>query len=159
MNYSMYESRKLLTTFTLSITVSVIQPSFIQPTYANSTTCQAAIQSVKTQLQNQKNVQFVSVTKQDLTDSDRPKGRSHEYMFLFQGTGAANILTSGKFMANLASKVINECKTVGSVTFGFPNSHDFVIVGLMHDGSIKVFSDCVEVERANTAKWGQVVCY
>lgn len=139
------------------MTLSTAFLSNIPPSHAN-TSCKAAVNSVKTQLQKQKNVQLVSVNKEDSNYPDHPKNRPYSYIFILQGTGADSVLFSDKLMTSLATKIIPQCQNIGLVVFALYNSHLSVDFGLMHNGSIQAF-ECIERENAAMPKWGETVCY
>jgi len=67
-------------------------------------------------------------------------------------------MRSPKFQSSIATEVIRNCSTVGSVIFGLDHSGWSSSIGLMDNGKIEPF-ECLDHDVANPKlKWGQEYC-
>jgi len=130
--------------------------------YAQPSSCQAAIQSVRAILKNKHNIKTASVTKRDMSEvySDHPQGRPGGYFIAMRGTQVINLLNSPQLMSILATRIIDNCETTSLVIFGFPNSDYTVLLGLMPNGNVQPF-ECLEDpdNYLGYAVWGKTFCF
>jgi hypothetical protein len=98
---------------------------------------------------------------------DYPAGRSQEYLFAMKGAAVESVLNSSKIMENISTKIIRNCSSIGSVTFGLSNSGFFRTVGLFPDDRIKIFNCAEDLgisydprkrEPRTRLKWGVYYC-
>lgn len=146
----------------LWIILSLAPFSLSQPAQSKEpASCSAALQNVQAQLKAKTNLEIVSVTKRNVTETypDHPKGRPDWYVFSLRGRQAENLLNSPRFMTTLASQIIRSCENTSLVMFGFANSGYTVLLGLMPDGSVQPF-ECLEPGRgsSNRPAWGKTIC-
>ncbi len=67
-------------------------------------------------------------------------------------------MSSPKFIAAIATDIIQACDDVSLVTFGVTNSAYEHSLGLMPGGDVKLF-DCLEPTEPNMKlTWGQTFC-
>ncbi len=87
----------------------------------------------------------------------RPSGKSSAYHFVFRGRGGEDILRSPKMMKTLASRLLQDCKEPGTITFGLDQSDAFAVYGVV-DGRVQAFN-CYEGTRfPRQMPWGQRIC-
>lgn len=158
----MNTNNRLLAIFSLMLSSLTIDSLIvnIQPSRGTSVDrCQAAVQSVRSQIQTGRNLEVLPAIPRNISASypDAPQGRPDGYVISFRGVESQNILNSPQFMTTLARQIINQCENVGLVTFGVANSGDVVSFGLMPDGSIISFR-CLETGLGIRPRWGEVVC-
>ncbi|NES19734.1 MAG: hypothetical protein F6K41_12590 [Symploca sp. SIO3E6] len=133
--------------------------------YAQLSSCQAAIQAVTAKLRDEQNIEIVSVTKRDVSEiySDYPKERPGGYFITMRGNQVINLLNSPQLMSILTTQIIDNCETASLVMFGFPNSDFTVPLGLMPNGTVQPF-ECLEVsleelEYIEKPVWGKTFCF
>jgi hypothetical protein len=96
---------------------------------------------------------------------DHPANRSQDYLFPMEGAAVASVMKSTQFMRDISTKIIQDCSSVGSVTFGFANSGAARTIGIFSDGQIKIF-ECAEEfgiypgrgNMGQSLKWGMQYC-
>lgn len=121
--------------------------------------CTATIAAAQNHLEAGRNVE-VTIRSSDISESypDHPKSRSFNYKFLLSKEASESIMNSSNLIKSIANKIINNCRSVGSVTFGINQTGWSQSIGLMPDGKVKFF-ECLEPnESSKELSWGQEYC-
>ncbi|NET62721.1 MAG: hypothetical protein F6K47_43525 [Symploca sp. SIO2E6] len=128
---------------------------------ATSSSCQVALQAVRAKLKELPNLEIASFAKRDISKaySDYPKERPDRYSIDMRGNQVVNLLNSPQLMTTLATQIIDNCKTVSSVSFGLANTDYGVLLGLMPNGTVQKF-ECLEPGQARgELVWGRTYCF
>lgn len=121
--------------------------------------CTATLTNAQKRLESGRQLK-VGVTSNDVTQSyaDHPSNRPFEYTFVLRGPANRAVMHSPKFIATIATDVIQACETVSLVTFVVADTDHMYLLGLMPNGQVEAF-DCLEPTRiGKRPAWGQVVC-
>lgn len=124
-----YDSRSL---GTYSLSVFSIEDTDISLTTVNSplqsstssrrsstSSCQSATAATGQRIDESGQVRVVYQESRDISEvyQTTPAGRGYDYVFVLNGQGARNVLTSPVMTADMASGIFENCNTVGTVSF------------------------------------------
>lgn len=65
-------------------------------------------------------------------------------------------MNSPQFLKVATKRIINSCPNVGKVSFGEYRTDWIIVVGLLHDGSIRRFK---YVSPDVSPSWGERICF
>lgn len=148
---------RLIITRLITLNISIL-PSPIQAQEVENRDCTATIAAAQNQIETGRSVGVtVRSTKISETYSDYPTERPYNNVFLLEGAAAESIMNSPNFMKSIATKMINNCSSVGSVTFAVNYTGWSYSIGLI-EGRLDFF-ECLEHDGSNRElTWGQEYC-
>lgn len=120
--------------------------------------CTATIAAAQNHIETGRSVS-VTVRSTDISKNypDHPTKRPYNYQFALEGAASESIMNSPKFMKSIAMKIINNCDSVGSVTFAVNHTGWGYSIGLIQ-GKLDFF-ECLEPDESNRElTWGQEYC-
>lgn len=119
--------------------------------------CAATIAYAQSTIETGRNVQIIIRSSDISNEPDHPDNRPYNYSFSMGGNASTSVMNSPEFMKILATKVINNCSSVASVTFGIEGSDYVSTLGLMPNGSVEGFK-CIEPGEFAARGWGYKTC-
>lgn len=126
----------------------------------DSRSCTTALFKVQNQLSANRGVEtsmrILDVSK---TYPSYPNGRPMKYVFLLRGSAAESVMKSSQLLKSTAIDVIQNCNSVGMVSFAIWASGWSHSVGIMPGGKFDFF-ECIEPDRSRPTQivWGQQYC-
>ncbi|WP_287454549.1 hypothetical protein [Leptolyngbya sp. UWPOB_LEPTO1] len=126
--------------------------------------CSIAVADAQKRLTKDGNLE-VTMRSSDISEGspDHPEHRPIAYEFFLRGSAAASIMHSRQFQKAIAIDIIENCSSVGSVTFGVSGSGWIQTVGILPSGKIDTF-ECLDPPRRDSSEsnskltWGQEYC-
>ncbi|HEY9631582.1 MAG TPA: hypothetical protein V6C84_30185 [Coleofasciculaceae cyanobacterium] len=122
--------------------------------------CSNALASAQQRLEEGRTL-TIGIRQNDISNQypDHPEGRTSQYMFVLSGRPTLTILNSPQFMRSISSEIIENCDSVGIVSFIQWNSDGPAMFGIMPSGQVEGFH-CLERNRRSQVRpqWGQEVC-
>lgn len=134
-------------------------PSVKAQNLAKVEDCTATITAAQNNLKNGRNLEL-AIRREDISNDypDHPENRNYNYLFLMEGAATDSIMNSPQLMKKIAKKIIDNCGSVGSVTFALNYSGWKYSIGLLPNGTIDFF-ECLEPDdNDNKINWGQEYC-
>lgn len=148
---------RLIITGLITLNISIL-PSPIQAQEVENRDCTATIAAAQNQIETGRSV-TVTIRSSDISKRypDHPTNRPYRYVVLLEGAAAESIMNSPNFMKSIATKMINNCSSVGSVTFAVNYTGWSYSIGLI-EGRLDFF-ECLEHDGSNRElTWGQEYC-
>lgn len=126
--------------------------------------CAISLTAVQNRLTRDRDVE-ITMRSFDISEGfpDHPDNRPIAYQFLLRGGAAESIMRSRQFQKAIAIDIIENCGSVGSVTFGLSGSGWIQTVGILPSGKIDTF-ECLDPPRRDSSAsnskliWGQEYC-
>ena len=163
----------ILTAVPIAASLSIISPVQAE----SSSSCSSALEAVQKTLQKKT---IVGITSRNLADvyRDHPKGRKTGYVIKLviaedadsttpvkgirsrEWYRAAEVMKSTQLQASLATRIIQSCPRIGSVTFLLrqPGTDSWSnTFGLMGNGEVRPFT-CLEGSLSGQ-QWGKEICF
>ena len=96
--------------------------------------CVNAISSVESQLKNDRDltIEFSPINDRNASGTP-PEGRPHQYAFVMRGSAVEGVMNSLVLLDTLATRTIDNCNSISSVSFGQSGTGWFGVFGLMPD--------------------------
>ncbi|NJN11525.1 MAG: hypothetical protein HC815_27540 [Richelia sp. RM1_1_1] len=145
----------------LSLSLSYIPTFPVLATELSEEQCISETKKVTQKLVENRNVRLIfRVTNISEDQEDYPYNRPLAFHFSFEGDATGDIMNSPQFLTIATTRIIRNCSNVAQVSFGEYQTDWGIIIGLMHDGSIKHFK-CFspsELTSSSKLKWGETIC-
>ncbi|WP_339363151.1 hypothetical protein [Aliterella atlantica] len=159
MTNKLFTMHKLITTglIALDTIMLLVLPLQTQEVKANSS-CTATVSAAQNRIETRRNVRVITRIS-DVSElyPDHPTARPHEYELLLEGAASESIMNSPKFIKSIAAKIITNCNSVGSVTFGVNQTGWSYSVGLIQ-GKVQFF-ECLDYDGSDRKlNWGEQYC-
>ena len=126
--------------------------------------CRSAIASVEKQLKTGRQLKInISVIDKLKYYPDHPQGRPNLYGFSMSGDAARSVMSSPVLMNSLAQQIINNCNSIGAVSFNLYATGATQLHSLMPNKKVEFFKcpadydDYVAYPRKLT--WGEFCSY
>lgn len=118
--------------------------------------CDSALLQAANTISTDRDARVIDMYFGDLNQeySSYPVNRPTDAMFIMRGRSVADVLNSNQFMTILATRVINNCSSIGRVTFGMANSDWLYSYGLVNNQVIAF--TCIGPGTTNRSlRWGE----
>ncbi len=159
--YRWYQAQPITINPTNSLWIRSDLVSFVAPFPAQPrVSCDAAIAQTEQQIRAVSNTQIATRNQRPHGYTDGPANRPSSFTFILAGSGGSNILASPVLMNAMASKLIENCGTVGLVAFsvGDGDSH-YLNFGAMPERLVRPFQCKLGSDSGRIpAQWGEQIC-
>lgn len=126
--------------------------------------CQTAIASVEKQLKTNRQLKInASVIEKLKYYPDHPRSRPNQYGFGISGEAARSVMSSPVLINSLAKQIINNCDSIGAVSFNLYRTGATQLHGLMPNEKVKFFKCPADFDDYDVyprmLKWGEFCSY
>ncbi|MCU0552435.1 MAG: hypothetical protein MUC48_24145 [Leptolyngbya sp. Prado105] len=124
----------------------------------DSRSCTAALFKAQNQLSANRKVETaIRIRDVSKTYRNSPSDRPMNYVFILSGADANTVMKSPQRLKAPATDVIQNCRSVGMVSFALSASGWYHSVGIMPGRKFDFFR-CVEADRLTQLVWGEQSC-
>lgn len=129
--------QKLIATGLIALNIFLSPTMTVRAQEVRKQDCTAAIANAQKRIETGRSVEVI-VRSSEISQEypDHPADRLYQYKLLLQGNASESIMNSPQFMKLIAEPIINNCNTVGLVTFAVYQSGWNLSIGLMPEGKI-----------------------
>ncbi|MGG6263979.1 hypothetical protein ACQ4M3_22100 [Leptolyngbya sp. AN03gr2] len=124
----------------------------------DSRSCTTALFKAQNQLSANRKVETaIRIRDVSKTYRDSPSDRPMNYVFILSGADADTVMKSPQRLKAPATDVIQNCRSVGMVSFALSASGWYHSVGIMPGRKFDFFK-CFEADRPTQIVWGEQYC-